>query len=120
MVSSRLLRGDIMRKAIADFEYGRFPIKMEIIDDRITGYDAVSEIIEQWYLLMGYGTELTFAVTIENGDYVDTTIVTRTESGDWEWEDDWWEGQKDIKLLGFCPIHWAYLGIKGCPEIIEE
>lgn len=48
-------RRDDMRKAIADFESEKFPLRIEIIEDRTTGYAAVSEIIEQWYQLNGYG-----------------------------------------------------------------
>lgn len=108
-----------MRKVIADFESGKFPLRIEIIEDRTTGYAAVSEIIEKWYQLNGYGGEMSFVVTIEIDDYVETVFVTRFESGDYEWECDWWEGAKDFKLLGFCPIINAYLEIRGYPEIEE-
>ena len=110
-----------MRKAIADFKSEKFPLRIKIIEDRTTGYEAVSEIIEQWYQSNGYGDlEMSFVVTIETDDYVETVFVTRTESGDYEWECDWWEGAIDFKLLGFCPIINAYLEIRGYPEIEEK
>lgn len=100
--------------------FRKLPIEIELVDERANGYSCVAEIIEQWYVANNYGTELTFLVSLQEEDgHIITTYVTRTESGDYEWEFDWCEGDK-IKILGFVPILESYLIVEGCPDIIKE
>lgn len=96
------------------------PISINIENCDKTGYDAVAEIIDDWYNRMDYGTWLPFVLSIQLDDNdIETTYVERQEDGSYEWEFDWWEGQRNFKLLGFCPLLETYLTIEGFPPIEE-
>lgn len=45
-----------------------------------------------------------FLATISRDGEEITEILFYTSMGEFEWEIDWREGEKDIKLLGFRPI----------------
>lgn len=93
---------------------------------KITGnpYDEIKEIIRKW-------------VEGPAGDYYDDFLVTIMLDGrppqteflelnmdsdiKWCWMNDFWEGEKDVVLCGFAPIH--RILIRGDPdgnELVEE
>ena len=101
-------------------KYAGPPVDIKVENDN-TGYDAVENIIEDWYNANNYGTALSFLISIQfdDDDDIDTIYVEREEDGSYIWEYDWWEGQQDFKLLGFCPVAYPYLKIEGFPPIEE-
>lgn len=76
-------------------------------------YTEIVNYIEAW-CQSSKGWYEDFLVTISRDDEEITEILFYTSSGEFEWEIDWWEGEKDIKLLGFRPI--SDLKYYGNPE----
>ena len=79
---------------------------------KIEGNDPYTEIadgiIKKWCEKYGYTD---FLVTILlNG--VEFTEFLSASDFQFIWENDWWEGEKDVQLLGFVPI--ASINIYGC------
>ena len=75
-----------------------------------TPYDIVLEPIEKWCREHYYGD---FLVTISLDGFEITEFLEFDPNG-FIWENDWWEGQKDVKLLGFMPIDDIH--IYGSPD----
>ena len=73
-------------------------------------YAIIAEPIEKWSENNYYGD---FLVTISI-DRFETTEILEFELGEYVWENDWWEGQEDVKLLGFIPID--DIRIYGSPD----
>lgn len=67
-----------------------------------TPYETILRPIEEWCEKNGY---FDFLVTILL-DGNETTQVLEFDGNvaDFVWLNDWWEGEKDVKLLGFSPI----------------
>ena len=67
-----------------------------------TPYETILRPIEEWCKKNGY---FDFLVTILL-DGNETTQVLEFDGDvvDFVWLNDWWEGEKDVKLLGFSPI----------------
>lgn len=67
-----------------------------------TPYESILRPIEEWCKKNGY---FDFLVTILL-DGNETTQVLEFDGNvaDFVWLNDWWEGEKDVKLLGFSPI----------------
>ena len=64
-------------------------------------YTEAAEIIEQWAKKNYYDD---FVVTLRLDGKIETTLLCMTENANFEWEDDWWEGQKEIRIIGFTPL----------------
>ena len=74
-------------------------------------YAIIAEPIEKWSENHYYGD---FLVTISI-DGFETTEILSFEPGDgYVWENDWWEGEEYVKLLGFIPID--DIRIYGSPD----
>lgn len=73
-------------------------------------YAIIAEQIEKWSENNYYGD---FLVTISI-DGFETTEILSFELGEYVWVNDWWEGQEDVKLLGFIPID--DIRIYGSPD----
>ena len=74
-------------------------------------YAIIVEPIEKWSEEHYYGS---FLVTI-SADGFEITDILMYEPGDgYIWENDWWEGEQDVKLLGFMPID--DIRIYGSPD----
>lgn len=83
----------------------------------ITPYDPIVDIIEKWCHDNYYGG---FIVTLRiDGELCVEYLFYETGDPDfpaphWVWESDWWEGQKDIELVGFIDIKSVY--VSGTPD----
>lgn len=64
-------------------------------------YTEAAEIIEQWAKKNYYDD---FVVTLRLDGEIVTTLLCTDEAANLEWEDDWWEGQKEIRMIGFAPL----------------
>lgn len=87
----------------------RMPIKITSDDP----YEEVAKIIEGWCEKHYYGSALvTLSVDgIETTEYLDFNGNEMT----FIWENDWWEGEKDVYLLGFQMLE--DLRFVGFPEL---
>lgn len=65
--------------------------------------DTISDILEYDCNARGYYSN--YIVRIKADEY-EHTVYVEFNGMDvrWEWAYDWWEGEKDVWLLGFCPI----------------
>ena len=79
-------------------------------------YEKVIEIVIAWCEENYYDTML---VTLRLDDEVETEILDFDINGRLEamWDNDWWEGQETVELLGFLPV--ALLEIHGIPKLPE-
>lgn len=68
-------------------------------------YKEALEIIEAWARKNFYDQ---FVATLLLDGELETELVVLDQMGYLIWDNDWWEGQKDIRLLGFCPVHNMY------------
>lgn len=65
-------------------------------------YNDICIPIEEW-CQKNYYTD--FLVTIKVDDFKYTEYLEfNGNTMQFEWLNDWWEGEKDIRLLGFIPI----------------
>lgn len=82
-----------------------------------TPYDSIAEIIEEWCQKNYYGN---FLVTLRlNGELCVEYLYFGTGDPNWPdphwvWESDWWEGQKDVELVGFIDI--SSVHVSGTPD----
>lgn len=82
-----------------------------------TPYDIIADAIEKWCQNNYYAS---FIVTLRiNGELCTEYLIYETGDPDrldphWVWESDWWEGQKDIELVGFIDMGSVY--ISGTPD----
>ena len=82
-----------------------------------TPYDIIADEIEEWCQKHYYSS---FLVTLRiNGELCVEYLIYKTGNSywtdpHWVWESDWWEGQKDIELVGFIDISSVY--ISGTPN----
>lgn len=81
------------------------------IEGKIPYYD-IADIIKQWCEKNVYTD---FIVTI-NLDGRETTEYLSFDASelDFVFENDWWEGEKNIQLCGFIPV--GNISIHGCPS----
>ena len=83
----------------------------------ISPYDTIADVIEKWCQDNYYGN---FIVTLRiNGELCTEYLIYETGDPDrlgphWVWECDWWEGQKDIELVGFLDI--SSVHVSGTPD----
>ena len=73
----------------------------------MSGYDKIANAVEKWCEKTGWYT--TFLVTIAykydfEKEYTEETEILWWEDHGFVWDNDWWEGQQDVKLCGFMPI----------------
>ena len=68
-------------------------------------YTEVADIIEDWARKNFYDT---FLVTLCIDGEITTELLQHDAMGCFEWDNDWWEGQKRISLVGFTPISQAF------------
>lgn len=69
---------------------------------RETPYESILRPIEEWCKKNGY---FDFLVTILlDGNETTQVLEFDGDMADFVWLNDWWEGEKDVKLLGFSPI----------------
>ena len=81
---------------------------MEIEKWEITSkdpYKEAADIIGKWAWKNGFDS---FVVTLELDGEITTELLLLENGTDFFWEHDWWEGQKSITMLGFCPIRQMY------------
>ena len=83
----------------------------------MTPYDVIADVIDTWCQKHYYGH---FLVTLSIEDKLCVEYLY-FETGDpnwpdphWVWESDWWEGQKDVELVGFIDISSVY--VSGTPD----
>ena len=82
-----------------------------------TPYDTITDVIEKWCQDNYYSN---FIVTLRlDGELCTEYLVYETPDrlnpqGIWVWEWDWWEGQKDIELVGFLDIN--SVRVSGTPD----
>lgn len=66
----------------------------------MTPPEDILDRVDAYAMIFGYDDYL---VTIDLAGEVHTKILL-CENGELAWVNDWWEGQDDVKLLGFIPI----------------
>ena len=82
-----------------------------------TPYDIIADEIEKWCQEHYYGS---FLVTLRiNGELCVEYLIYETGDPNWPdphliWESDWWEGQKDVELVGFIDI--SSVRVSGTPD----
>lgn len=64
-------------------------------------YTEAAEIIEQWANKNYYDD---FVVTLRLDGEIVTTLLCVDEAANMEWDNDWWEGQKEVRMIGFAPL----------------
>ena len=65
-------------------------------------YEYIAEPIKAW-CEENYYTD--FIVTIRVGDHETTEYLGLTNDGcNFVWENDWWEGEEDVRLVGFAAL----------------
>ena len=65
-------------------------------------YTEIADIIKEW---CEKNCWCDFVVTIAiNGEELTDFLSFDAAEMDFIWEVDWWEGEKDVQLLGFLPI----------------
>ena len=65
-------------------------------------YNYICDPIEEWCLKNYYTS---FLVTIKIGEYETTEVLEfNGDAMQFEWRNDWWEGDENVILLGFMPI----------------
>lgn len=64
-------------------------------------YTEAAEIIEQWAKKNYYDD---FVVTLRLEGEIVTTLLCMDEAANMEWANDWWEGQKEVRMIGFVPL----------------
>lgn len=74
-------------------------------------YAIIAELIEKWSEDNYYGT---FLVTISIDGFETTELLEFEPVNGCVWVNDWWEGQENVKLLGFMPID--DIRIYGSPD----
>ena len=90
---------------------------------KITGdaYNKVAEIVDAWCVKNGYD-DMIVSLAVNGEIKTEYLICNLNIPGGWEWENDWWEGEKDVRLLGFRPI--SMIHVYGEPgkgnEVIAE
>ncbi len=72
------------------------------LNDGQDGYDVVAEYIERYWKHNPKGVVVFRIGTSYDGDnyYLSNEIAEPTQFGYIEFSNDWWEGEKYIKLLG--------------------
>lgn len=87
----------------------RMPIKITSDDP----YEEVAKIIEGWCEMHYYGS----AIVTLSIDRLETTEYLEFNGSEMTfiWENDWWEGEKDVYLLGFQML--KDLRFVGFPEL---
>jgi hypothetical protein len=74
-------------------------------------YTEIANIIDEWCRKNYYGS---FVVTISiDGQIITEYLEFDGSSITFIWENDWWEGEKEIYLLGFMPM--LQLRVYGAP-----
>lgn len=63
-------------------------------------YGDIKDKVDCYAAIYGYDDYL---VTINCGGRVITELLL-CENGELTWTNDWWEGEEDVRLLGFIPI----------------
>lgn len=63
-------------------------------------YNEIADIVEQW-ARKNYYTDFIVSIVIDGE--LTTELLLVDQSINFEWLNDWWEGQKKIKLVGFVP-----------------
>ena len=83
-------------------------------------YEAAADIIDKWAQKNGYTDMI---VTLAVDGEVKTEYIApafRKYGFQWEWEYDWWEGEKEVWLLGFRPLEMIHcFGYPKGKEILE-
>ena len=83
-----------------------------------TAYDAAyREIAKRYPDIVGWHGSFVVQLDVDGYDITTLLIDNRDYGGDAEhysWETDWWEGEKDVYLLGVAPVsdidlskHWS-------------
>lgn len=63
-------------------------------------YAEIGDKVNTYARIYGYDD---YIVTIDLGGRVITELLI-FEDGELIWENDWWEGETDVNLLGFIPV----------------
>ena len=74
-------------------------------------YVMIGKIIERW-AQTHYYTD--FLVTLSLDGKETTELLLCEPNAELEWLNDWWEGQKDIKQIGFRPV--TEIVVYGLPQ----
>lgn len=81
-----------------------------------TPYDEIASIIEKWCAKNFWDA---FIVTLSLDGEESTEILEIDGCGNsFVWVSDWWEGQKNIELLGFMPI--SKISLYNAKEMLTE
>jgi len=73
----------------------------------MNGYDFIGNLVEKWCEKTGWYCDflVTFAYKYDHEtEYTEETQILRWEDFHFVWDDDWWEGQQNVKLCGFAPV----------------
>lgn len=80
------------------------------MNEIVTPYETIGDIVEKWCSKHVYETML---VTISQKYDFEKTPRISTQilefdlvAGETVWENDWWEGEQQVELLGFVPLSW--------------
>lgn len=68
-----------------------------------TPYDAVTAVIEQFAMRNGYES-FVVRLSLDGYETNELLILDGNYSCQFEWNNDWWEGQKDVYLIGYVPL----------------
>ncbi len=73
-------------------------------------YKTIGHVVEQWCLYNYYDNMI---VSMLVNDSIKTEILIY-EDGELIWLNDWWEGEREVALLGFRPV--SMMKIDTFPE----
>ena len=76
-----------------------------ILKDKQTGYDVVAECVREYWDQTYYGTVIVWMAISNDGEkYCRFNEVVIPQDGDIEFLNDWWEGEKYIKIYGIANL----------------
>ena len=77
-----------------------------------TPYDTIAEPIVAWCEEHGY-TDILVTIWINDHEQTELLEFDLTVPGLLVWRSDWWEGEKDVRLLGFAPLSEIHIHTMG-------
>lgn len=81
-------------------------IDIELRDGQ-SGYDAIGEYVRRYWDHVGYDTVVVALGTSYHGDdfYLFNEIANTTDTTEVEFANDWWEGEKFIRIFGIAAVN---------------
>ena len=71
-----------------------------------SGYDAIVEAMEARSKDLYGDMIVTIKYWYDSQEIPsESTVILEDNNGVWEWVRDWWEGEENVELIGFCSVY---------------